>query len=544
VSAQTTAFSPPKPAADVSGVAIPRKWMIAHLVSLALVGLVMVIAARGQWFFYDEWDFLAERAEWSLLAPHNGHLSFFPQLLTTLVKGAVGLHSYWPYLALTLLAHLAVVHMVWRLMMRLDDSPVIVLLVALVFGLLAAGTENTLWAFQIGFIAPLATGIAALLLAMRPSLPPWRLAGISVLLLAGVGFASTGLPIALAVMLFIAVRHGWRKALVVAASFALVYGTWYLLFARGTTGSDGFGAQTIGDVLVRMPEYVAHGLVDSLGKALPSAGLAPALVLLIVLGIILDVRRSGARALDASYFLAFAALVFAVLTAYTRVGLGVESASAGRYVYIYGALFAPLIGRLLSRLVGTSRAATAVVSVILLVLAGYNAGGTIVAGREQAAIEQTVNRTISAALTIDDGSAELAGRTPAAAVAPTLTMADVRAFVARGQYTPVPFTPTDLLDAQVNLLLTATPVDGATPDPRDCEPVVDGWVSIDPESQAVYAPTPGIVRVSAEEDGVQSFRAQIPITDAGMNELSGLDSSVDLRLGSDDAGGLCVVTTR
>ncbi len=537
---QTEANAQPS-TADVSGATIPRRWLIAHLVSLAVVGVVMVIAARGQWFYYDEWDFLAERAEWSLLAPHNGHLSFFPQLLTTLIKGVVGLHSYWPYLGFTLLAHLAVIHLVWRLMMRLSVSSVIALLTALVFGLLAPGTENTLWAFQVGFIVPIATGIGALLLAMRPCLSRGRLAVISAMLLVGVGFASTGLPIAFAVIVFLAVRQGWRKALIVTGALAVVYGAWYLLFARGTTGSDGFGARTLGDILVRMPEFFAHGLVDSLGKVLPFTGFGPVVAALIVVGVVLDLRRTGLRGIDPSYYLALAAFVFALLTAFTRVGLGVEAASAGRYVYVYGALLTPLIGRLLSRLVGASRLATAVVGALLLVLAGYNAAATVAAGRDQATVEQTVNRTISAALTIDDGSPELADRTPAAAVAPTLTMRDIRAFVARGQYAPVPFTPTDFLDAQVNLLLTATPVDAAAPEPADCAQAVDGWVGIDPSSGWVYAPTVGIIHVIAEEGEAQSFRAQLLIFEAGMNELSGLDSSIELRLAAGDAGEICVV---
>lgn len=524
-----------------SGVVIPRGWMVAHAATLAVIAAVTVVAGRGQWFFYDEWDFLAERAEWSLLAAHNGHLSLFPQLLTTLVKGAVGLHSYWPYLTLVIVAHLAVVHFIWRLMMRTGVQPLIALLTALVFGLISPAADNTLWAFQVGFITPVATGIAALLLAMRSNLTVPRILGIIGLLLVGVGFASTGLPMALAVIVFLAVRHGWRPAAAVTGAFAIVYGVWYLVFARGTVGSDGFGARTLGDLLVRMPEFIAHAFIDSVGKVLPFVELGTAVLVVIGIAMIVDLRRTSLQGISPTYYLVLAAVAFAVLTAYTRVGLGVENASAGRYVYIYGALFSPTIGRLLSRLVGGSRVATSIVAALLLFVAGYNAGATVQAGREQAAVEQTVNRTISAALTLDDGSEALANRTPAAAVAPTLTMGDIRAFVRRGQYTTVPFTPTDLLDARVNLLLTATQVPGAAPDPEECAPAADGWVRVDPDAQLVYAPTSGTVEVIAQEGDVRTYRAQIPISEPGVNELTGLDSSVELQLDAGALGGLCVV---
>lgn len=521
---------------------LPRAWLLAHLGTLVIVGAVLVVAGSGQWFFYDEWDFLRSDAEWSLLAPHNGHLSLFPQLLTTLVKSVVGLHSYWPYLALTIAAHLAVVHMVWRLMMRTGAAPAIALVTALAFGVLSPSVENTLWAFQVGFITPVATGIAAFLFAMRPDLRTRDSIAISVLLLVGVGFASTGLPFVVAVIGYILVRHGWRAALLPAVSFLVVYGTWYLLFARGTTGADGFGAKSLGDVVVRMPEFILHAVVDSLGKTLPMGEIAGALVVAVVVGVVIDLRRTPVRDIGPVYWLVIAAAVFAVLTAYTRVGLGVENASAGRYVYIYGALVAPLIARLLSALVGRSLVATVVVCSMLLVYAGYNAGGTISAGRNQAGLEQTVKRTISAALTLDDGSDELSNRTPAAVVAPTLTMSDIRDFVARGYFEPVDFTPEDLLSAQVNLLLTAEPVPGDAPAAEDCAPAQDEWVAVDPAEDEVWVASPGMVRVIANEDDVQAFGTQIPFSEEGMHRLSGLDEDVALRLAVGDAGGVCVIS--
>lgn len=513
---------------------------MVHLITLALIAIVLIDAGRGLWFYYDEWDFLAARAEWHLLTPHNGHLSLFPQLLTTLVKGVVGLHSYWPFLALTFAAHLAAIHMIWRIMMRLAVHPAIALLMATLFGVLAAGGDNSLWAFQVGFITPLVTGIGALLLAMRP-LTAWRTAWVCVLLLVGVGFASTGLPLALAVVLYIWVRHGWRKTAIVGGVFAVVYGTWYLLFARGTTGADGFGIHSLKDVMLRVPEFFSHGFVDSIGKVLPFAGLAGALAVAVIIGMVLDLRRASLRTIDPTYVLVFAALTFGVMTALTRVGLGNDAASAGRYVYIYAGLLTPVVGRLLSRLAANGRVAVGAICAVLVILIGYNAAGLVEFGRGLAAREQTVNRAISAALTIDDGRAELDKRTPAALVAPTLTMTDIRSFVARGQYTPVPFTPTDLLEARVNMFLTPVHKAAAPPQGSTCETPSSGYLAFDPASQFVYVPTAGDVGVVAKEgDGTSTYtRTHIPTP--GLYELTGLDSSIALSLAAGDAGGLCVV---
>lgn len=517
---------------------LPLGWFIAHAVSLFAILGVLVVAGRGQWFFFDEWDFLAERAEWDLFVPHNGHLSFFPQLLTTLVKSVAGLHSYWPYLLLTFAAHLFVVHMLWRLMMRMGVAPVLALVVPVVLGVLAPGTENTLWAFQVGFITPLGTGIAAVLLALRDPLRSRDVVGITLLLLIGVGFASTGLPMVLAVLLLVVCRHGWRAAIVPAGVLAVCYGTWYLLFARGTTGKDGFGARSLSDVLLRVPEFAAHGLVDSLGKAIPLPALASAILIALCIGVLLDLRRHGLRAGSGAYALVFAGLVFAALTAFTRVGLGVENASAGRYVYVYAALAVPLIGRLLTALIGRSRAAGALVVTVLLALIAYNAAGTVVMGRNDASMERTVERTMSAALTIDDGSSDIASRTPAAMVAPTLTMADIRSFVARGQFTPVPFTAEDLLSAKTNLLLTPFAVDSAV-STANCRAGAEGWIDIDPAADTVSVSAAGVVGVIANEGDVQGFGTRIPFASAGTYRLDTFSPDVRIRL---DANGVTCVS--
>lgn len=513
-----------------------RRWTIAHLVSLGIALLVLVLAARGQWFFYDEWDFLPSRAEWNLLGPHNGHLSFFPQLLTTLTKGVVGLEEYWPYLGFTIAVHLLLAHLLWRVMLRTGSHPLVALLVSTIFAVLAPGAENTLWAFQVGFITPLVTGAAALLIAMRPDLRRRDILIITALLIVGVGFAGTAIPITGALLVFLLVRHGWRVAVLIGGVFGAVYGVWYLAFNRGSQGTDGMRASSAYDVLVRMPEYISHGFVDSLAKTIPFDQLAPALVLLFAVWLVLDVRKGGAGRISAVHALVLAALAFSLLTAFTRVQLGVESASAGRYVYVYVALLVPAAGRCLSVLAGRGRVGLTAVSVVLAMTLAFNVGGLLQQAAGQATLEQSVNRAISAAIDLDDGSDELAGRRPSPIVAPPLTMADIREFVARGQYTPVEYSDSDELDVRLNLFLRAEPV--AAPEGYECAPVDDeGFVALDDDEPLVESSVDATVRVRAVDGDAQSQFAQVQLPQ-GWSELSGVDGA-SLRLEVPSNGSLC-----
>lgn len=518
---------------------LPQRWLVAHLVSILVVAAVMIVAARGQYFYYDEWDFLAQRAEWDILAPHVGHLSFFPQLLTTLTKGVFGLHSYWPFLLPTIAVHLIIVHLLWRVMMRAGAQPLLALLGAALFGVLAPSADNVMWAFQIGFITPFALGLGAALLAMRPTLPRSNLIWVTVLLCLGLGFSGTALSMAGAVIVLVFMRHGWRAALAPLVAVMIVYGTWYVIFNTGPSDWGALRADTPWEIFIGVPQYVAHGFMDSVAQFLPIDVLSAPLLVLLAWWTLVDLRRTGARGAGIAHYLVLALFAFAVLTAISRVGLGNESASAGRYTYVYGLLLAVSAVLALTTVARGSRTVIGAVSVLLVVLIGYNAAGFGVIAQQQAVVERTVPRAISAALTVADCSDEsVAERTPAAVVAPTLTMTDVCGFIARGQFEPVEFTPDDLLDARINLFLRAVPVEAEVPAAIDCaQPDAGGVVPYNPETQVVSLPDRRFVRVHADENGAFTQYASVEIP-AGVSRLVGIDEDLGLRLENMD--GLCV----
>ena len=88
-----------------------------------------------------------------------------PYVVYRLLEAAFGIRSYWPYIGLAILLHLVVVHLVWRADAAGPDHAVgghrrnvLPLLV------LGAGSQNLLWAFQIGFLGSVALGLGTMLL--------------------------------------------------------------------------------------------------------------------------------------------------------------------------------------------------------------------------------------------------------------------------------------------------------------------------------------------------------------------------------------------
>jgi len=50
-----------------------RAAVVAHYVSLLAGAVLVCVAGRNQWFFYDEWSFMTRDER--ILAGHNGHWS-------------------------------------------------------------------------------------------------------------------------------------------------------------------------------------------------------------------------------------------------------------------------------------------------------------------------------------------------------------------------------------------------------------------------------------------------------------------------------------
>ena len=208
-----------------------------------VVFAVVVIAAvplylwrgRHQWFYLDEWDYLAARKATSLhdlLRPHNEHWQTLPILAYRALWNIVGLHSYKPYQLVTIGLHLTAACLLRVVMRRAGVGPWIATIAASLFVLFGPGHENVIWAFQVGFVGSLVCGLAHLILADHDG-PLDRRDAIGLLFgIAGLMSSGVGVTMAFVVGLAALMRRGWRAAAFHLVPLAVLFLGWWLVVGR------------------------------------------------------------------------------------------------------------------------------------------------------------------------------------------------------------------------------------------------------------------------------------------------------------------------
>ena len=174
-----------------------RSWLdrrFAPWVALAVLTgaavLLVLYETRGTIFWYDEWQWITERRDFTastFLEPHNQHLSLVPVAVYRFMLETVGIDQYWPYRLLLVVA-LAASGSAIFLYARPRVGPVLALAATALILFLGPGAQNILWPFQIGWLISVAAGIGALLALDRHS----RRADVGAALLLGVSLASSG----------------------------------------------------------------------------------------------------------------------------------------------------------------------------------------------------------------------------------------------------------------------------------------------------------------------------------------------------------------
>ena len=434
-------------AARPSAVAAPAgtgrpSWRLLglHLLLLAVAAGVLAVAARGQWFFGDEWAFLGRRDvgrdTWqALLRPHNEHLSALPVAAYRSLLAAVGLHSYWPYLAVVLALHLLLAHLLWRLMLRAGAAPVTATALATLAALLGAGAENLLWAFQMGFVGSLTAGVGAVLLVDHEGGLGLRDVGAVELCLVSLACSGVGVPMVATVTLTVLLRRrGWRRAAAVTALPAVAYLAWYLAFGRDNTGAQlapplpplGLGA---------VPRFAFDGLAHALGEATGLRG--GGAVLLVGLAVLLVRRPSLLQGRSvAAVACAGGAAGFFLLAGTSRVAFGPEQARVSRYVYVGALLLLPLAALALDVVLERLRRPALAVLPLVGCLLAVNLAALFDAADETRAREQELRSVVLAAGGLAAGDAEVLGFKPDPELSTDLTVNGLRRLVERGSLPP------------------------------------------------------------------------------------------------------------
>ena len=530
---------------------------------IMLAGFAYLLRATAtQWFFYDDWDFLKE-ASGSLpfepFAPHNGHPYLIQKLLYLGLYRAFGLRHYAPYMALVLAAHVAVAELTRRILLRAGATWIVALVAALLVLLLGAGWQNIIWAFQFGFVAPLACGLAALLLLDRRSGDLRYQAIACVLLILGLQLSSVGVVMLIAVGAWLVLTGQLRRGWFVLAVPAATYLVW-LVAERHAVGDTSPTAAALRGV----PGVVWDGLSGGYQAVTGVAwigGLLGAAVL--ALGVRRVIQGRPAAALPLS--LAIAALAFLALVALQRTASGLEGATASRYVYVVVVLTLPLLVTGWVRSRSHPRWVVAALVAVLAVSLGYN----VHVLRDQTAFWSAVKqaqrtRVLATAALVQRGDRPLEPR-PDPEGMPQLRYEDVARFVADGALPAPTVSAVDVNAARLilDVAVGAEPVSlpggqpaalvssAVTPAVQNGCLTLVGATSA-PTALRVRLDAPAALRVSgtgdlslqlvAEDDlGGATYPRTLPITSGGTwlsMSLSGVDGVLNLPPGSSTVCGL------
>lgn len=472
----------------------PAAW---HVVTLVLAAVFIAVVGRNQWFFYDEWAFLRPDFAGVLFAPHVGHWSTAPVLIDRVLLAVFGLHTYLPYLALVVAAHLALCHVLWRIALRAGANPWVATALAFLLALFGAGAENILWAFQVGFVGAILLGAIVLLLLDRPVLGPGRVAAVVAFSILSLTFSGTAVPVLLGAGLLSLARRGPRLTALLLAPSAVVYVAWYVLIGR--FGNPGLGVGSVSQLGVDVPRYVGHYLVDGLDDLTPLPGAG----VLIVAGLLvwaLSRFREWPGNAAAAYAAAAAAVVLGIFAGITRVALGAEQASSSRYVYALFALLVPLIAAAVTRFAELHTRVLVPTIAFIVLLTGYQAAVLGTTAGLQAAQEQATRQRLAAALDLilaDPGRYD-PGQQVEPQLAPDLRVADLLGMHERGWLDVMPYDAAARLTAVGNLDLTIATAVAV----ESCEPLPQGrLVSVD-SGVVLRFNSPSVIGVAVTDGAV------------------------------------------
>ena len=321
-----------------AAVRVPHARAIAISVT-TVVCLAILWLSRNFNFYFDEWDFILAASTWtpvSFLEPHNGHPSMLLIAVYAVLLNTVGLRSYLPYMAVLLVLHGTSAVLVFELVRR-RAGDLIGLAAGALLVVLGAGWENLLWAFQIGFVGAVASGLG-MLIALDGPRSSRRLALASALLIASLMFSGIGLCFGVAAAVQIIATPGRRRDIVWFLPTAIALGAWYVAFGRHDAVPGGMSFATV----AALPLYVAWGVGSAIVGSAGLGGVIGLPIALVGAGIVVA-RWWRQRKVDPFTLSIVAALLtFYFVAGLNRAQFGYQQSGAARYVY-EGATFWILI---------------------------------------------------------------------------------------------------------------------------------------------------------------------------------------------------------
>ncbi|HMK96045.1 MAG TPA: hypothetical protein VK425_00780 [Acidimicrobiales bacterium] len=364
-----------------------------HYLTLAAALGFWCWLGRGLWFFGDEWDFLVRRGLFyppsshrGIWFPHNEHWSTLPILLWRGIYNVFHLTSYWPYLAPLLLAHLAVVHLIWRVSLRAGAHPWLATVAAALLALLGAGASDILAAFQIGFVGAMLLGLLAMLLielssggrqqteglakqlAMPQRRPRRADALVSLLLLGSLMCSTVGDAMVAGAAVLLFARWPARRALAVLALPVVSYVVWFAALGRPSISGPRDSLSLNG--FTTLPGYLWNEFASNLGQTFNLVDAGPAILVGLLAWLTWRLRPLW-RESPVVLALAVSSLVFYALVGIGRdLTAGASSLIVSRYLYVAIALLIPFMAKLLSSATPWAAARLVVIGILALTILG------------------------------------------------------------------------------------------------------------------------------------------------------------------------------
>jgi hypothetical protein len=357
-----------------------------------------------------------------------------------------------PYVVVLVVVHLLIAHLLWRLMLRLGVDALLATVLAAAFAVLGAGAENLLLAWQVQLIAPLATGIGALLIAPDDGPLGRRDAWVSVLLLVGLMCSGVGVTMLAVVALVTLLRRGWKPMLATIAVPVAAYAIWYVAYGRDTLAHN---RDSLSTAAQKLPEYVWRGLTDAVDATFGLDGIAPALLAGLAVWLVLRARAKDAR-WEIPLVMAAGALMFLGLTALRRSGLGIDSAGGSRYVYVVVALLLPAGALALDALLARSSLRLPAIALLAALLFAVQVPRLNRASEHWAVIDQSAKSRVLGTAALAKAGEDFAIDVPVGKYMPSLTVAKIVELADDGKLPDEPVTERQELDARLYTQVVVT----------------------------------------------------------------------------------------
>ena len=333
---------------------------------------VLYVVGQHQWFIRDDWAFVLTREKIRvnqgtadmLFMAQDGHWMTPPILLFRSVQRVFGLDSYWPFLALAMVSHLATACMVRVISLRSGITPWTATILAALFCVLGSGWEDIVFAVQITYNLSLFAFLVWIWLVDRDTAGIALEAAAVAAGLVCVSSSGFGPFYVLGLLVSLGVRRRWRTIAVTVVPAVVAYAWWWASYGRDPAAEATKGSPT------QVPTFVRRGLEATFEGLTGFASLA-GIAVVATLWVLIRRRHMPGNHLRVATSITCVAMFTGV--GIQRIGLGFAGAANSRYVYIAAALLIPVVGAAIDEAARLDRAALWAVRTLFAASAVVNA---------------------------------------------------------------------------------------------------------------------------------------------------------------------------